>query len=252
MIEAIGLTKQYSPERVALKQLDLTVRAGEIYCLLGENGAGKTTTLNIFLNFIRPTAGRAVLNGIDVNVDPIEAKRHVAYLSENVTLYGRLRVDQNLEFFSRLSGKAPRSRDEHFDLLRKVGLPERAFGERVKNLSKGMRQKVGLAIAIAKDAPALLLDEPMSGLDPDAAATLVDILKWQRELGKAILISTHDIFRAKELANRIGIMRDGRKVWEQDRTTLASTNLEALYLEHVRGERVAAPAPQLVAVGGPG
>ena len=166
MIEAIDLTKRYEDGVLALDALNLKVNVGEIYCLLGANGAGKTTTINLFLDFIVPTAGQALLNNVNVAKTPLEAKRYVAYVSENVMLYGNFTARQNLDFFARLGGKHDLKKDDYYMVLREVGLQEKAFEQRVKTFSKGMRQKVGIAIAIIKDAPAILLDEPTSGLDP--------------------------------------------------------------------------------------
>lgn len=236
MIEAIDLTKRYEDGVLALDNLKLRIEAGEIYCLLGANGAGKTTTLDIFLGFIEPSSGQALIHGIDVCRSPLEAKKYVGYLSENVRLYGHLTARQNLDYFAQLAGHGSVSRSEGNLLLSKVGLPEPAFERQVKHFSKGMRQKLGIAIATIKNAPALLLDEPMSGLDPKAAAELVASLQSLRAENKAILMSTHDIFRAKELADRVGIMRSGKKVAEFTRAELEHENLERLYLDFMRGE----------------
>lgn len=234
MIEAIELCKQYKDGVLALDRLNLRIQPGEIYCLLGANGAGKTTTINLFLNFLQPTAGKALIQGIDVAEKPLEAKRLVAYLSENVALYGNFTARQNLEFFARLVDRNHLGKAGFHAVLRRAGLPEASFEQRTRELSKGMRQKLGIAIAMIKDAPALLLDEPMSGLDPKAAADLVATLEQLRGQGKAILMSTHDIFRAKDLADRVGIMKAGRKVFECTRSELAGENLEKLYLEYMQ------------------
>ncbi|RMG47810.1 MAG: ABC transporter ATP-binding protein [Acidobacteria bacterium] len=235
MIEAINLTKRYEDGVLALDSLNLKVNPGEIYCLLGANGAGKTTTINLFLNFIPPTSGTPLINGIDVTRDPLEAKKYVAYLSENVMLYGNFTARQNLDFFAKLGGKKNLKKEDYYMVMREVGLPERAFEQRVKEFSKGMRQKLGIAICMIKDAPALLLDEPTAGLDPASAAEFIETLKELRRRGKAILMSTHDIFRAKEIADRVGIMKEGRKVMERTREELEYENLERLYLDYMRG-----------------
>jgi ABC-2 type transport system ATP-binding protein len=201
--------------------------------LLGANGAGKTTAINLFLNFITPTQGTVAINGIDAAAEPLEAKKHVSFLSENVMLYGNFTVRQNLDFFAKLGGKTKLTRGDYFTLLRKVGLQDEAFDKKLKTFSKGMRQKVGLAIALAKDADNMLLDEPTSGLDPKAAAELVTILKEQRNAGKAILMCTHDIFRAKELADEVGIMKQGRMVKWLTRKEFLEEDLEKLYLEYM-------------------
>ncbi|MEW6212706.1 MAG: ABC transporter ATP-binding protein [Acidobacteriota bacterium] len=235
MIEARNLSKRYEDGVLALDALNLTVEPGRIYCLLGANGAGKTTTINLFFNFIEPTSGQAFINGIDVSKNPIESKKHVAYVSENVMLYGNFTARQNLDFFARLAGRRDIKKDDYYMVLREVGLQEKAFEQRVKEFSKGMRQKVGIAIAIIKDAPAILLDEPTSGLDPKAGAEFLETLDELRGRGKAILMSTHDIFRAKEIADTVGIMKEGRKVMEREREELAHEDLQSLYLDYMRG-----------------
>ncbi|MFN0085040.1 MAG: ABC transporter ATP-binding protein [Blastocatellia bacterium] len=236
MIEANELTKRYEDGHLALDSFCLKVLPGQIYCLLGANGAGKTTTINLFLNFIEPTSGKAVVNGVDVTANPLEAKKHMAYVSENVMLYGNFTARQNLDFFARLGGKFGLKRDDYYLVLREVGLQEKAFEQKVKEFSKGMRQKVGIAIAIIRDAPVVLLDEPTSGLDPKAGAEFMEILEQLRQKGKAILMSTHDIFRAKEIADRVGIMKEGRKVMERTRQHLEHEDLESIYLDFMRGK----------------
>lgn len=234
MLQAIDLTKRYEDGMLALDHLSLEVKEGEIFCLLGANGAGKTTTINLFLNFIDPTDGTAQINGIDVTKDPLEAKKYVSYVSENVMLYGNFTARQNLDFFAKLGGKTELTKDDYYMEMRKVGLQEEAFEMKLKNFSKGMRQKLGITIAIIKDAPNILLDEPTSGLDPKAAAEFVKILKGLREKGKAILMCTHDIFRAKEIADRVGIMKEGRLVMLRDREEFLEEDLEKIYLDYMQ------------------
>jgi ABC-2 type transport system ATP-binding protein len=235
MIEAIDLTKRYDETQLALDALNLKVSPGEIYFLLGANGAGKTTVINIFLNFIEPTSGRAFINDIDVTKEPLEAKKYIAYVSEDLMLYGNFTARQNLDFFAKLGGRQGLKKDDCYQVLREVGLEEKAFEQKLKEFSKGMRQKVGLAIAIVKDAPAILLDELTSGLDPKVGAELTETLDQLRSRGKAILVATHDIFRAKEIADRIGIMKEGRKVMERTRAELEQEDLQTLYLDYMRG-----------------
>ena len=239
MLQASNLTKRYEDGLLALDQLNLTVADGELFCLLGANGAGKTTTINLFLNFIEPTSGQAFVDGIDVAADPLLAKRRLSYLAENVTLYGNFTARQNLEFFARLGGRDEVPRAMADAVLHRVGLPERAFGQRVRVFSKGMRQKLALAIAILKEAPNVILDEPTSGLDPRAGAELMGLLRQIRDEGRAILMSTHDIFRAKEYADRVGIMQGGKLVLVRTRAELEQDDLEELYLRYVEAEAVA-------------
>jgi len=240
MLEARDLTKRYEDGVLALDHLNLTVNNGEIFCLLGANGAGKTTTINLFFDFIQPTSGRAVIDGIEVAADPIEAKKRASYVSENVMLYGNFTARQNLDFFTRLAGRGDLSREDYYMVLRRVGLQERAFEQRVKSFSKGMRQKLGIAIAILKEAPNVLLDEPTSGLDPKAGADFMELLLELKDEGKAIIMSTHDIFRAKAHADRVGIMKEGRLVMVRTREELTGEDLERLYLEYMQVETHAA------------
>lgn len=235
MIEAKQLSKRYPDGVLALDALNLRVMSGEIYCLLGANGAGKTTTINLFLSFIRPTSGQALIHGIDVEKKPLEAKKHVAYLPEHVMLYGSLTARQNLAFFAKIGGRRDLNNERYDLIMRQVGLPEKSFTQRVREFSKGMRQKLGIAIAMVKDAPALLLDEPTAGLDPKAASEFIETLLTLRRQGKAILMSTHDIFRAKDVADRIAILKEGRKVMERTRDELRHEELERLYLDYMRG-----------------
>ncbi len=233
MLKTENLTKVYEDGTRALTNLNLQVREGEIYCLLGANGAGKTTTINLFLNFIPPTSGTAYIQGIDVTKDPLEAKKYVSYVPEVCMLYGNLRATQNLDFFAKLGGKKNLKKEDYYNIMRRAGLEDKAFEKRVKHFSKGMRQKLALAIAIIKDAPNMLLDEPTSGLDPKAAHEFIQILFELRDEGKAILMSTHDIFRAKEIADRIGIMREGVLLTEIRPEEIKDENIEKLYLQYM-------------------
>jgi len=233
MLETIHLSKQFNGN-MALNDVNLKVNPAEIYCLLGANGAGKTTLINLFLNFLEPTQGQAIIHGLDVGSHPLETKKYIAYIPEQVMLYGVLSGLENLEYFSRLAQK-DLSRPELLKLLAKAGLDEGAAKKRVSTYSKGMRQKVGIAIALAKEAKALLLDEPTSGLDPQAANEFSQLLKMSRDQGVAILMTTHDLFHAKQTGSRIGIMKQGRLVDELNSEAISHTDLEQLYLQHMKG-----------------
>ncbi|MEO1046082.1 MAG: ABC transporter ATP-binding protein [Pseudomonadota bacterium] len=232
MLEAKGLTKTFGSVR-ALDNLNLKVEAGEIVCLLGANGAGKTTTINLFLGFLEPTSGTALVNGVDVVSAPRETKQHLAYIPEQVALYPQLSGIENLDYFMRLAG-LKQSKTELLAVLEQSGLDAKAASRRASSYSKGMRQKVGIAIALAKDARALLLDEPLSGLDPSAANGLCLLLKQLRDDGRAILMATHDVFRAKEIGTRIGIMKAGHLVDMLDTASLGADEIERIYLAHMQ------------------
>ena len=235
MIEAEYLTKRYDDGVLALDHVSFAVSPGQIYAMLGANGAGKTTTINLFLNFIEPTEGEARIDGIVTHKEPLKAKEKIAFVSENVMLYPNFTAIQNLEYFTRLGGKTHYPRDKYREVLLRVGLDEGAHHKRLKGFSKGMRQKCGIAIAILKDATAILLDEPTSGLDPKAGFEFIQLLASLRGEGKAILMSTHDIFRAKEIADVVGIMNRGKLVMQRPANDLIGEDLEKLYMENMAG-----------------
>lgn len=233
MLETIKLKKIYENGVLAVNEVDLKIEAGEIFVLLGANGAGKTTMIMLILGFTDPTSGTAKIKGIDVVKNPLKAKKHIAYVSENVILYGNFTARQNLDFFAKLAGKTGLSGDDYDKVLRRVGLPEESFYRRVGSFSKGMRQRLGIAIAILKDTEVILLDEPTSGLDPKGGTEFLDILRGLRDEGKAIFMSSHDIFRTKVIADRAGIMHEGNLVKVIEREEMNKTDLEELYLKHI-------------------
>jgi ABC-2 type transport system ATP-binding protein len=232
MLEAVNLSKHFGT-KPALDAVTLRVEPGEIYCLLGANRAGKTTLINVFLNFVEPTTGEARINGLDVRRYPLETKRHLAYIPEQVMLYGVLTGVENLGYFAALATGEVQPRVHLMALLREIGLDEAAAGKRVSTYSKGMRQKVGIAIALAKKASALLLDEPTSGLDPKAAHEFSQLMRKAKDDGVAVLTTTHDLFYAKQTGTRIGIMREGRLPADMNSDDLSHTDLEDLYLRHM-------------------
>lgn len=233
MLQAINLTKRFD-SNVALDALNLDIQAGDVFCLLGANGAGKTTTINLFLNFVQPSSGKALINGLDVVEQPLETKKSLAYIPEQVNLYKNLSGLENLEYFSALAGKDHYSKKQLLGYFDEVGLVADAAERRVSTYSKGMRQKVGIAIALAKDAKALLLDEPTSGLDPKASNEFSELIKKLSGQGCAILMATHDLFRAKESGTRVGIMKRGHLVTELTTDELGHADLERVYLENMR------------------
>jgi len=232
MIETKKLTKKFG-KNIALNNLDFNVEKGEIFCFLGANGAGKTTTINLLLGFLEPTSGEALINGLNVQ-NNIEASRSsLAYIPEQVSLYPELTGYENLEFFVKLAGKSHTS-DFLVSCLENAGLAGDFHNITSNTYSKGMRQKVGIAIAIAKQAKVLLLDEPLSGLDPKAANEFCNILKKFKEDGVAILMATHDLFRAKEVGDRLGIMRGGKLLETLHVKDLSLREIEDTYLAHMQ------------------
>lgn len=232
LLEATNLVKSYG-ETQALRGLNLTVDAGEVFCLLGANGAGKTTTIQLFLGFIEPTSGSAKIDGMEVTEHPLETKRRLAYIPENVMLYPSLSGLENLDYFTELAGVEDIDETGLREVLTRAGLPEDAVNRPVGAYSKGMRQKVGIAMAIARHAKLLLLDEPTSGLDPKASNEFSKLVSSLREEGVGVLMATHDLFRSREVGTRIGIMKQGELVVQFDAGDVTHTDLERIYLEHM-------------------
>lgn len=231
MLEITNLKKIYEDGTLAVDGLSMKVLASEIFVLLGANGAGKTTTIMLILGFTEPTAGTVEIKGVNVQRDPLTAKKHVAYVSENVTLYGNFTARQNMEFFTKLTGRTDVTEDEYRAVFKRVGMAENAYYRRLSGFSKGMRQRLGIAIAILKKADLIVLDEPTSGLDPKGGFEFLEIVHGLRSEGHAIFMSSHDIFRAKAIADRVGIMRSGKVIEVLEREALKSADLQKIYLE---------------------
>lgn len=231
VLQATQLGKQYNGT-AALSNLNLSIDKGEIFCLLGQNGAGKTTTINLFLGFTDATRGKATVNDVEVKPNDTATKKFVAYIPEVVQLYGNLTGVENLDFFSRLAG-FKYSKELLGGFLTKAGLQTEAHDNRLFTYSKGMRQKVGIAIALAKNADVILMDEPTSGLDPKATAEFTKICKELAADGKTIFMATHDIFNAVNVGTKIGIMKQGALVHTINTSDVTANELQKLYLETI-------------------
>lgn len=229
MITTTNITKTFGNQTV-INDLSFNVKEGEILCLLGANGAGKSTTINILLNFIHPNKGIAKINGLDVVKNPIKTKKFLTYIPENLMLYPTLSAIENLDYFTKLSGQKF-SVDELKLFLSEAGLENSAHKKYINTFSKGMRQKVGISLAIAKKSKVLLLDEPNSGLDPKSSNDFITLLKKMKDNGVAILMATHDLFRAKEVSTHIGIMRSGILENHSETSNLSLKQLQEIYLD---------------------
>ena len=212
-----------------LAPLDLEVAAGEVCCLLGPNGAGKTTTLRLFLGFTRPSSGEALVGGVRVDEHPIAARRQLSYVPEQVQLYPELTGIENLAYFAALAGTEKRSGEELAELLVAAGLPRAAIARPASGYSKGMRQKVALALSRAKRSGALLLDEPTSGLDPSGVRDLCASVRRERERGTAVLMVTHDLATVADVADRIGILSGGQLVHLDALSSQTESEIASLY-----------------------
>lgn len=231
MIVAQNLTKFYG-NKEALAKLNLVVKKGEIFCLLGQNGAGKTTTINLFLGLLEPTNGQALIDGINVAENRVISNQNIAYIPEVVQLYGNLSGIENLDFFSRLAGRKI-SPSDLSSLLTKVGLNEDYHNRKLSSYSKGMRQKVGIAIALSKEAKVIFMDEPTSGLDPKATDEFTSICKNLALEGKTIFMATHDIFNAVNVGDRIGIMKEGQLIYTGKTDDVDANEMQSLYLKSI-------------------
>ncbi|GGC12462.1 ABC transporter ATP-binding protein [Novosphingobium endophyticum] len=226
-IELSGVSLSYGAHRV-LDGLALRVDRGMIYALLGGNGAGKSTTLSVLLGFAKPDAGAVRVAGLDPVAKADAARQRIAYLPENVALYEHLTAIENADYLLALSGE-PKPREAIVGAFGAAGLQERAWDQQLGGFSKGMRQKVAIAVALLREVPVLLLDEPTSGLDPRATADFNGLLAAVRERGTAVLMVTHDLMSAVDVADRIGFIDAGRIVDEVAAEGAERFDLRALH-----------------------
>lgn len=211
-----------------LDGLSLRIAAGEVYALLGGNGAGKSTTLQALLGFVEPLSGEVLVCGKAPSADPAAVRRSIAYIPENVALYDHLSARENVAYFLELA-HAQRADAEVNTAFEAVGLAAEARDRRVAGFSKGMRQKTAIALAMLRQSQVLLLDEPTSGLDPGASADFHDLIATLRGKGAAVLIVTHDLIGAADLADRIGFLERGAIVQEMAASGEERFDLRALH-----------------------
>lgn len=236
-IEADQLEVRYKSVPV-LRGLTLRVQRGEVYALLGGNGAGKSTTLNALLGFVKYSDGTVRVCGIDPSREPVLARTQMAYVPENVALYEHLSARENMHYFLRLAG-ANGDQDSVSRALISVKLDVSAWDQKLGGFSKGMRQKVAIALALARSVPVLLLDEPTTGLDPQATNDFNRLLKTLKEQNVAILMVTHDLMGALEVADRIGFLDRGVIIEEFTAAGPERFDIRMLY-KHYAGKRDAA------------
>lgn len=233
-----GLRKSFG--RPAVDGLDLTVRRGELYALLGPNGAGKTTTLRMVTGLLAPDAGDVEVLGIDLARDPAGAKRGMAYLPDDPLLYGKLKPTEYLEFVAGLWGiRAQDAEPRARRLLDWLDLTKHAH-ELTEGFSRGMKQKLALAGALIHEPELLILDEPLTGLDAAAARQVKDLLVSHVEQGGTVILTTHILEVAERLAQRIGIIRQGRLIAEgtlaELRILTQGGSLEDVFLHLTEGQ----------------
>jgi ABC-2 type transport system ATP-binding protein len=212
IIEAEGLTKKYGTQ-IAVNNLALQIRKGEVFGFLGPNGAGKTTTLLMFLGLTEPTSGKVRVVGVDPAREPLRVKEKVGYLPENVGFYEDMDARQNLQFVARLNRIPDNVSSGKIDeLLLLVGLFEEAQ-KKLGTYSKGMRQRLGIAEVLIKEPKLIFLDEPTIGLDPDGTNRMLDLIhSLSREKNITIFLSSHLLDQVQRICDRVGIMIKGNLV----------------------------------------
>jgi ABC-2 type transport system ATP-binding protein len=206
-IDVRGVTKQYG-DVTALHDLDMTVEDGEIFGFLGPNGAGKSTTIDILLDFVRPTAGDATVLGEDAQADSVDIRSRTGVLPDNFDVYERLSGRKHVEFAIESKGV-----DEDPDaVLDRVGLTREEGNRRAGGYSSGMRQRLALGMALVGDPELLILDEPTTGIDPNGAREMREIINAERDRGATIFFSSHILGQVEAVCDRVGILREGELV----------------------------------------
>jgi ABC-2 type transport system ATP-binding protein len=216
MIEIEGVTKEYdlpsgqSGKLVAADQLSLTIARGEVFGLVGPNGAGKTTTLKIVCGLLAPTSGKVSVNQVDVLQEPDKAQQYIGYLSDFFSVYDDLKVWEYVDYFARAYKLDPQYIPGRVrEVIQQLGL-ETKYDSFVGGLSRGMKQRLGIARAIVHDPPLLILDEPASGLDPKARAELKDLIRGMNRNGTTILITSHVLSDLQEICTSLAILEKGK------------------------------------------
>ncbi len=234
LLQVRGLHKYFGRHRV-LRGIDLDVQAGQTLILLGPNGAGKTTLLRILATLSRPTQGTVRVSGVDIGANPEGIRQYLGLVSHAPLLYDDLSAAENLEFYARLYGlERPAARVQ--ELLKKVDLYHRRK-DLVRTFSRGMIQRLAIARALLHNPPILLLDEPDTGLDPQAAEMMTDLLQDIGGHERTIVMTTHHLERGFALADRVAILAGGNLVFNGSASEIAAQDLRSLYDQHVNQQR---------------
>jgi ABC-2 type transport system ATP-binding protein len=231
VIEARELTKRHAGNVVALDDVSFDVDAGEVYCLLGPAGSGKTTLINLFWNADSPTRGQSLIAGHDVRVHPGAAGRAGTVITSDAALFGALSARRNVQFFVRMAGcRANRSALEH--AMRLMGVRDRDFDQPLSRLDAAVAKLLWLAVAAARDSPAVLLDDPTSSISARGSGAIQEGIRQLRDQGKSVLVATSDLAFATAVGDRIGVLKAGRKVSERTRGEILGQSLPTFYLEY--------------------
>ncbi len=240
MILTESLTKHFGT-KVAVQDLNLDIAEGEFFCFLGPNGAGKTTTIKMLTGLIQPTAGRAILGGRDIVKEPVNTKKLLGYIPDHPFLYEKLTGNEFMRFVAGLFQMDARHADaKTIELLELFGIDDVA-DQLVENYSHGMRQKLSFASCFLHDPKIVIVDEPWVGLDPKNIRFVKDYLKQKTSEGLTVLMSTHTLSIAEEVADRIGIIHEGRLLHVGTVSQILALaaerdSLEDVFLELTRGD----------------
>lgn len=230
MITVRNLSKRFG-RTWALRDLDLDVASGQFLTIFGPNGAGKTTLIRILSTVSKPTAGTVTLDGLDLRESPIEARRQIGVVSHQTFLYDDLTAEENLRFYGRMYDVHPLE-PRVDEVLSLVGLDHRRF-DRVRTFSRGMQQRLAIARAIIHDPGVMLLDEPYTGLDPQAADMLRGVLSSLARQRRTVVMTTHNLERGLELCDQVSIIVGGRLAYQGQREELDVESLREVYRGYV-------------------
>jgi ABC-2 type transport system ATP-binding protein len=232
MLEIISLTKKFDAF-IAVENLSLKIRSGEIYGFLGPNGAGKTTTIKMIATLLKPTSGRVIINGIDAHLCPAEAKRYLAYVPDQPFLYDKLNGREFLLFTARMYDMQEEEATDQLMQVAKLFEVTPWLNRRIEDYSQGMRQRLVLAAAMMHKPKLIVIDEPMVGLDPRGAETLKSQIRLAAQNGAAVFLTTHQLSLASEICTRIGIINSGRLVFDSEMDRLSGDGVESLERKYI-------------------
>ncbi len=240
MIEVKDLVKTYGPKR-AVDGVSFTVKRGDILGFLGPNGAGKSTTMKMITGFLRPDSGTATVDGVDVTVDPVAVKRKLGYLPESAPAYGEMTVGEFLGFIAEVRGyRAKDAKSAQVGRALALTHLEPVRHQTIETLSKGYKQRVGLAQALLHDPPALILDEPTDGLDPNQKNEVRELIK-QMATEKAVILSTHILEEVEAICTRVIIITQGKVVVDETparfRARQPGARLDEIFRSLTRGDQ---------------
>lgn len=235
MIKAEGLTKVYGTDFVSVDNLSFHIKKGEIVGFVGQNGAGKTTTIKMLTGILKPTGGRAVINGYDIESSPLDAKRSIGYISDNPDIFLRLTGAEYVNFIADIYGVSETDRKNRMeDMAVRFGM-EDSLNKQMVSYSHGMRQKMMVIAALVHNPPVWILDEPMTGLDPNAAYELKKMMREHAAAGNCVFFSTHVLEVAEKLCDEIIIIKKGRDIYQGTLDKLVeehkNKSLEDIFIE---------------------